>query len=134
MRARLPEPAMVTYRSRGNDSTATRFAAGSTRMIMIVSLRSPTRPLFSSPNAGAYGESGSTQAPLSAPVSRKFDAVGSAGGNVSAGGRRRGGREPSRPARRVGGRLGVGAAVVVEAAAASAGLTIVTTSRLRTTT
>ena len=83
MRARLSDPAIVTYRSRGSDSTATRLAAGSTRMIMIVSLRSPTRPLSSSPNAGANGESGSTHAPLSAPVRRKFDAVGSAGGNVS---------------------------------------------------
>ena len=82
MRARLPVPAIVTYRSRGNDSTATRPAAGSTRKIMIVSLRSPTRPDSSSPNAGAYGELGSTQAPLSAPVMRKFLAVGSAGGNV----------------------------------------------------
>src|SRR5436190_17695801 len=76
-------PAMLTYRSRGNDSTATRSAAGSTRNTMIVSLRSPTRPLPASPNAGAYGELGSTQAPLSAPVRRKFCACGSAGGNVS---------------------------------------------------
>ena len=52
---------------------------------MIVSLRSPTRPESASPNAGAYGESGSTQAPLSAPVMRKFLASGSAGGNVGAG-------------------------------------------------
>ncbi len=58
------------------------LAAGSTRKTMIVSLRSPTRPL-ASPNAGAYGESGSTHAPLSAPVMRKFFAVGSAGGNVA---------------------------------------------------
>ena len=75
----------MTYRSRGNDSTATRSAAGSTRNTMIVSLRSPTRPLSASPNAGAYGESGSTQAPLSAPVMRKFLASGSAGGNVGTG-------------------------------------------------
>src|SRR5436190_8672041 len=78
-------PAMLTYRSRGNDSTATRSAAGSTRNTMIVSLRSPTRPLSASPNAGAYGELGSTHAPLSAPVRRKFLAAGSAAGNVSGG-------------------------------------------------
>ena len=83
--ARLPAPAIVTYRSRGNDSTATREAAGSTRSTMIVSLRSPTRSSPSVPKAAKNGEFGSTQAPLSAPVMRKFLAVGSAGGNVSGG-------------------------------------------------
>ena len=49
---------------------------------MIVSLRSPTRSSPFSPKAAKNGEFGSTQAPLSAPVMRKFLAVGSAGGNV----------------------------------------------------
>src|SRR6188508_892396 len=80
MRCWLDRPAIVTHRSRGNDSTATCDVAGLTRHIMIVSLRSP---MFErSPNAGAYGESGSTHELLSAPVIRKFLAPGSAGGNV----------------------------------------------------
>src|SRR4051812_35674778 len=62
---------------------ATRLLDGSTRRTMIVSLRSP---MFSrSPKAPAYGESGSTHAPLSAPVMRKFCASGSTGGNVAVG-------------------------------------------------
>src|SRR5918995_2244859 len=48
---------------------------------MIVSLRSPMPSRL--PNAAAYGESGSTQAPLSAPVMRKLEAWGSASGNVT---------------------------------------------------
>ncbi len=124
-------PAIFTYRSRGNDSTATRSAAGSTRNTMIVSLRSPTRPLEASPNAGANGEFGSTQAPLSAPVSRKFWAAGSAGGNVS------GVVVTTTGVVWPGATVVVGpaaaGAVVVVAAAASAGLVIRTTSRLRTT-
>src|SRR6187549_2435428 len=80
MRCWLDRPAIVTHRSRGNDSTATCDVAGLTRHIMIVSLRSPR--LDRSPKAPAYGESGSTQLLLSAPVIRKFWACGSAGGNV----------------------------------------------------
>ena len=60
MRCWLDRPAIVTHRSRGNDRTATCEVAGSTRHTMIVSLRSPR--LDRSPNAPAYGESGSTQA------------------------------------------------------------------------
>ena len=41
MRCWLDRPAIVTHRSRGNDSTATCDVAGLTRHIMIVSLRSP---------------------------------------------------------------------------------------------
>src|SRR5215218_5506266 len=100
-------------------------------MIMIVSLRSPTRPDSASPNAGAYGELGSMQAPLSAPVSRKFDADGSAGGNVSdvdvAG---------VVAAVSPGASVAAGPSVVVvvvDAAAAAAGFVMLTTSRLRTT-
>ena len=44
---------------------------------MMVSARSP-KPLRS-PKAAAYGESGSTQAPLSVPVIKKFFAVRSTG-------------------------------------------------------
>ena len=80
IRAWLPTPAIVTYRSRGNESTATREADGSTRKMMIVSLRSPMSSRL--PKAAAYGELGSMHAPLSAPVTRKFLASGSAGGNV----------------------------------------------------
>src|SRR5262245_52767990 len=97
---------------------------------MIVSLRSPTRPLLASPNAGANGEFGSTHALLSAPVRRKFCACGSAGGNVSlvvvAG---------------AGGLVAPGAAVVVGPAGravvagrVSAGLVICTTGRRPTIT
>src|SRR5688500_10068495 len=52
-------------------------------MTMTVSLRSPSasRP----PNAPANGEFGSRHELLSAPVMRKFFAVGSAGGKVSGG-------------------------------------------------
>src|SRR5215217_6063255 len=99
---------------------------------MIVSLRSPTRPLSASPNAGAYGEFGSTHAPLSAPVRRKFFAAGSVGGNVS-------GTVVTAAGTVVwpGAALDVGplgAAVVVVAAVVAAGLVMRTTSRLRTTT
>ena len=47
-------------------------------MSMMVSLRSPIS--VRSPNAEAYGESGSIHALLSAPVMRKFRAVRSATG------------------------------------------------------
>ena len=83
MRCWLDRPAMLTHRSRGNDKTATCDVAGLTRHIMIVSLRSPR--LDRSPNAPAYGELGSTQLLLSAPVIRKFWAPGSAAGNVGGG-------------------------------------------------
>jgi len=82
IRDMLPVSAISTHRSRGNDSTAARLAAGSTRMIMIVSLRSPIDSR--SPNPPAYGESGSMHAPLSAPVIKKFWASGSGAGNVDA--------------------------------------------------
>ena len=83
MRPLRDVPAISTNRSRGNERTATCDVLGLTRHIMIVSLRSP-RPLRS-PNAGAYGESGSMHELLSAPVIRKFLASGSAGGKVSGG-------------------------------------------------
>ncbi len=83
MRCWPDRPAIVTHRSRGNDSTATCEVAGLTRHIMIVSLRSPR--LDRSPKAPACGEFGSTQLLLSAPVIRKFWAPGSAGGNVGGG-------------------------------------------------
>src|SRR6056297_3338596 len=74
---------MSTKRSRGNDSTATCEVLGLTRHIMMVSLRSPR--LLRSPKAGAYGDSGSMHALLSAPVIRKLRASGSAGGKVGGG-------------------------------------------------
>ena len=104
---------------------------------MIVSLRSPTRPDSASPKAGANGEAGSTHAPLSAPVMRKFFAVGSAGGNVS--GRRRldsrlgRRRRPVPPAADVGAGPSVATGVSGAGCSRSAGLEISTTSRLRTT-
>ena len=52
----LLRPAMVTHRSRGNDSTAARSVDGSRRMIMIVSLRSPM--ISRSPNPPANGRVG----------------------------------------------------------------------------
>ena len=78
---------------------------------MIVSLRSP---MFSrSPKAPAYGELGSTHAPLSAPVMRKFCASGSTGGNVAVG-------------------VGVGAASVTAAAVAAGGEPSVATAAVST--
>src|SRR4051794_30776940 len=71
-------PLIFTHRSRGNDSTAARFVEGSTRMIMIVSLRSPSVWRGST----GLGEFGSAHELLSAPVMRKLRASGSASGNV----------------------------------------------------
>ncbi len=110
---------------------------------MIVSLRSPTRSSPSVPKAAAYGEFGSMQAPLSAPVMRKFLAVGSAGGNVGgvvvAGAAVVGAVEPSGcvpSGAVVGGTVAVESGATASPAAASpaaaaAGLVISTVSRLR---
>jgi hypothetical protein len=76
-------PAIGSHRSRGNDSRAADLDSGSTRITMMVSLRSPIDSR--SPNAPANGESGAMQALLSAPVIRMFNAPGSAMGNVSTG-------------------------------------------------
>src|SRR3954447_255381 len=78
MRLRLPVPATFTHRSRGNERIAAWLVVGSTRRMMIASLRSPIEER--SPNAPAYGELGSTQALLSAPVRRKLSALTSPGG------------------------------------------------------
>ena len=77
MRERDFLPAIFTQRSRGNESTAPALVVGSSRRIMMVSARSP-KPLRL-PKADAYGESGSTQAPLSLPVMRKLRADMSTG-------------------------------------------------------
>ena len=77
MRLLDERPAIFTHKSRGNDNTADALVLGSRRRIMIVSARSP-RPLRL-PKASAYGESGSTHAPLSLPVMRKLRAVMSTG-------------------------------------------------------
>ena len=72
MRAWRVVPAMFTHKSRGNDSTATSFTAGSTRSTMIVSLRSPND--VRSPMPPAVPSPLSGHAPLSEPVRRKFSA------------------------------------------------------------
>jgi hypothetical protein len=107
---------------------------------MIVSLRSPMPSR--SPKAAAYGELGSTQAPLSAPVRRKLDASGSASGNVGAVVTSTVGADVASGSGALagvvtsgadGGVRGAGAAPLWPAPAASAGLSIDTTCRLVTT-
>src|SRR3954451_5342452 len=74
-------PLIFTHRSRGNDSTAARSVDGSTRMIMMVSLRSPSVCRSSI----GFCELGSAQELLSAPVIKKLRASGSASGKVVVG-------------------------------------------------
>src|SRR4051794_34343972 len=73
----VPWPGVFTYRARGDDRMADRLVTGSRRMTMIVSLRSPVR----APLSCSWTQLLSVE--LSAPVTRKFIACGSAGGNVS---------------------------------------------------
>src|SRR5262245_34708400 len=66
-------PASGTHRSRGNERMAARPVDGSTRRIMIVSVRVPTS-VPSPRKAPAYGEFGSMHSRLSDPVIKKFSA------------------------------------------------------------